>query len=225
MPGARARGDRRNAQAEIGQTYGLPQDALDKLPTMELQLALKIIPVIAKAVLGNSFNIRQLMSTSYHTLLMDDGAELVKASFTAGKAYALEAQKLRDLHHADPTQHKTPEAIMGPDCVQVFLEAARALKNAGEKVGMRNKEAWETIYTRLDPMPTSELTFLVRGFRVSQCYKEGMAKIVMCISDPNVEQCFLRCAEQLGAEHKPGVGPRGHQERLLQMALDQFSDV
>eukprot|EP00959_Pyramimonas_sp_CCMP1952_P474125 9502911-Pyramimonas_sp.AAC.1 len=76
VQGARARGDRRTAQAEIGQTYGLPQDALDKLPTMELQLALKIIPVIAKAVLGNSFNIRQLMSTSYHTLLIDDDAEL-----------------------------------------------------------------------------------------------------------------------------------------------------
>eukprot|EP00959_Pyramimonas_sp_CCMP1952_P414118 8676574-Pyramimonas_sp.AAC.1 len=80
---------------------------------------------------------------------------------------------------------------MGPACVQVFLEAARALKSVGEKVGMRNKEAWEAIYARIDPMPIPELTFLVRGFRVSQCYKEGAAKIVRCISDSNVEQCFL----------------------------------
>eukprot|EP00959_Pyramimonas_sp_CCMP1952_P200916 4202188-Pyramimonas_sp.AAC.1 len=88
---------------------------------------------------------------------MDDDAELVKASFTAGNAYALEAQKLRDSHRADPVQHRTPEAVMGPACVQVFLEAARALK-----VGMRNKEAWEAIYARIDPMPMPELTFLVR---------------------------------------------------------------
>ena len=45
----------------------------------------------------------------------------------------------------------------------------------------------------------------------------------MIFSDETLERSFLACAEQLGAEVQPGIGPRGHQERLLQMAMDVFA--
>eukprot|EP00959_Pyramimonas_sp_CCMP1952_P455293 9471345-Pyramimonas_sp.AAC.1 len=79
-------------------------------------MALRLDPVLARAVLGNSFNIRRLMATNYHTLIIDEDSCLAQAGFTAGKAHAIEAQRLRDQHMDNPTEHEAPELIMGPAC-------------------------------------------------------------------------------------------------------------
>eukprot|EP00959_Pyramimonas_sp_CCMP1952_P248545 5195172-Pyramimonas_sp.AAC.1 len=42
----------------------------------------------------------------------------------------------------NPTEHKAPELIVRPACFQAFLEVARAIEGAGDKVGMDNKTAW-----------------------------------------------------------------------------------
>eukprot|EP00959_Pyramimonas_sp_CCMP1952_P269017 5624662-Pyramimonas_sp.AAC.1 len=66
---------------------------------------------------------------------------------------------------------------MGPACVQVALQIALAVKEAGDRVGGRNKEEWATHYAALEPMPIDTLTMVVRGCRVSQCRKENQAKL------------------------------------------------
>ncbi|CAK0792231.1 unnamed protein product, partial [Prorocentrum cordatum] len=177
---------RREIQTELVWSYDLLQDALDRLPPMEIQLALKRIPLMAKAILRNAFNIRNLMASTHHTLLTSEDAAIAAAGFTAEKAYALEAQKLREFHASDPAQHRAPDLVTGP-AVQ---------------------DAWAATYTTIEAMPVEELTFLVCGRRVSQCWKESQAKITIAIGDPSIEQCFLRCAEQLGAEIKPAPAPR-----------------
>eukprot|EP00959_Pyramimonas_sp_CCMP1952_P398848 8357845-Pyramimonas_sp.AAC.1 len=106
---------------------------------MEMQLALKLIAVMARAILGNSFNIRQLMATTYHTLLVAESSVIAAAGFTAGRAYATEAQRLRDLHAADTAQHRAPELVMGRACVQVFLQIALAVRDAGDQVGFATR--------------------------------------------------------------------------------------
>ncbi|CAK0875420.1 unnamed protein product, partial [Prorocentrum cordatum] len=210
------------AQGELARSYGLPQDALDRLPPMEMQLALKLSPVMARAIPGNSFNIGQLMATTYHALLVAESSVMAVAGFAAGRACAAEAQRLRDLRAAGPAQHRAPDLVWGPACVQVFPQIALAVRDAGDQVGLRNKDGWAAIYGRLEPMDIEALTMMIRGCRVSQCLKENQARITVAISEHAIEVCFLKCAEQLGAEIKPGPAPRGHQERLFQLAMGQL---
>eukprot|EP00959_Pyramimonas_sp_CCMP1952_P232397 4856468-Pyramimonas_sp.AAC.1 len=76
---------------------------------MEMQFALKLTPAMARAIFGNSCNSRQLMATTCQALLVAGSSVMAIAGFTAGRACAAEAQRLRGLRAADPAQHRAPE--------------------------------------------------------------------------------------------------------------------
>eukprot|EP00959_Pyramimonas_sp_CCMP1952_P321957 6736858-Pyramimonas_sp.AAC.1 len=52
-----APGGEDDLKMDLGKNYGIPMDTLDKLPPMNNQLMAKIVPILMKAVLGNSFTI------------------------------------------------------------------------------------------------------------------------------------------------------------------------
>eukprot|EP00959_Pyramimonas_sp_CCMP1952_P362508 7591666-Pyramimonas_sp.AAC.1 len=72
----------------MGRAYGLPDDVIQKLPQMDQQLMAKLFPVLVRAVLGNSFQLRQLASATFNTILIDEAAPVVVAAFKGGRAYA-----------------------------------------------------------------------------------------------------------------------------------------
>eukprot|EP00959_Pyramimonas_sp_CCMP1952_P082437 1722754-Pyramimonas_sp.AAC.1 len=70
----------------------------------------------------------------------------------------------------------------------------------------------------------ADMSLLVRGFRVSSCYKEGNAKLVFALADVELTKVFTECVIQLGGEVKAGVAPRSNVERILQMAIYEWED-
>eukprot|EP00959_Pyramimonas_sp_CCMP1952_P229659 4801625-Pyramimonas_sp.AAC.1 len=76
---------------------------------MSAQLMAKIVPIPMKAVLGNSFMIRQLMAADFIAMTMDEDAPLVQTAFRGGRARATEAARLRDLHQKSPDHNPLPE--------------------------------------------------------------------------------------------------------------------
>eukprot|EP00959_Pyramimonas_sp_CCMP1952_P316839 6631838-Pyramimonas_sp.AAC.1 len=141
-----------------------------------------------RAVLGNSFNLRMLMAAEFVTMTMDEQAEVIQSGFQAGRACATEAARMRDEFDQDPQNKQPPEIIMGPACVQVFLVVAKKVTAMGERVGMANAKTWKEQQDRLDSISSmDDLTMLVKGFRASSAFKEGLAKIVPSLSDHNMQ--------------------------------------
>eukprot|EP00959_Pyramimonas_sp_CCMP1952_P189502 3963974-Pyramimonas_sp.AAC.2 len=56
---------------------------------------------------------------------------------------------------------------------------------------------------------------MVRGFRVSAAHNEGLAKLIISLSDSQLQKSFAACLEQQGAEHRVGMAPRSNDERVL----------
>eukprot|EP00959_Pyramimonas_sp_CCMP1952_P183430 3835213-Pyramimonas_sp.AAC.1 len=63
---------------------------------MDMNLCARLMPVIMRAVLGNSFNLRMLMAAEFVAMTMDEQAEVIQSGFQAGRAYATEAARMRD---------------------------------------------------------------------------------------------------------------------------------
>eukprot|EP00959_Pyramimonas_sp_CCMP1952_P160088 3348187-Pyramimonas_sp.AAC.1 len=163
------------------------------------------------------------MAASFITATMDEDAPLIQAAFRAGRAYATEAARLRELHQKSPADNQLPETVMGPACVQIFLVVAQHLTDAKERVGAKNAREWVEQKDKLDAVTSiSDMALLIRGFRVSSCHKEGMAKMVYSFNDVGLTRAFQSCTEQLGALTRPGLAPRSHNERVLQMAIDEL---
>ena len=68
----------------------------------------------------------------------------------------------------------------------------------------------------------SDLAMLVKGFRVSSAFAEGMAKMVFSLTGPVMQRTFQECVTQLGGVVRAGMAPRSHTERILQLALDDL---
>jgi len=209
---------------EIGKQYGLAADTIDRLPQMDAQMMARVFPVIMRAVLGNTFQLRMLMAAEFQTFTADENLPIIKMGFQAGRAYANEAATLRAAHQEDAS-NPTPEAKLGPACVQVFLAVCDQITKEGDKVGGRNKTAWEAQKARIDGITDStEMAMLVKGFRVSSAFKTGQCKLAVAIADATIMKSFTDCVVQLGAEHRQGIAPRSNVERILQMAVDEFED-
>eukprot|EP00959_Pyramimonas_sp_CCMP1952_P382764 8020606-Pyramimonas_sp.AAC.1 len=116
---------------------------------MDVNTMAKIMPILMRAVLGNSRQIRMLMAAEFVTMTMPEELDIVQAAFNAGKAYADQAAELREDHRQDPSK-ALPEVTMGPACVQIFLVVARKISSAAESVGARNFEAWQLHLEKLD---------------------------------------------------------------------------
>ena len=221
---AAAAGGRDEVKMAVGKSYGLPEDTLEKLPVMSQSMVAKLMPVLVKAVLGNSFMIRQLLSATYQTLILDENSEMAKEAFKAGRAYATRAAAMREEWKLDNSK-PLPEAAMGPAHVQVFLVVCGALTKAGERVGARNKALWDQQKGKLDQITSMvDMSLLVRGFRISSCFKEGNCKLVYALADVELTKVFSDCVVQLGGELKAGVAPRSNVERVLQLAIDEWED-
>eukprot|EP00959_Pyramimonas_sp_CCMP1952_P131372 2747214-Pyramimonas_sp.AAC.1 len=90
---------------------------------------------------------------------------------------------MREAHAKDPSQ-PLPEVGMGPACVQIFLLVCKELVAAGVSVGAMNQKAWTEQQGKLDQITDiAEMNLLVRAFRVSLAFKEGVAKITFAFSD------------------------------------------
>eukprot|EP00959_Pyramimonas_sp_CCMP1952_P397665 8332770-Pyramimonas_sp.AAC.1 len=77
---------------------------------------------------------------------------------------------------------------MGPACAQIFLIVCAEISKEGDEVGAKNRASWENHKARLDAITDQEeLTILVRGFRVSSAYREGTAKLVISLGDPQLQ--------------------------------------
>lgn len=206
----------------IGRSYGVPADTIEKLPPMDAQTMAKVFPILMRAVLGNCFSLRMVMAAEFVTMTMAEDNELIQAGFTAGRGYASEAARLREEGQSDPSK-PLPEIVMGPACVQVFLVVAKKVTEAGEKVGMANAKNWKEFQARLDGATSvADLTMLIKGFRVSSAFKDGLAKMVFSLTDLQMSKCFQECVTQMGGQWRPGMAPRSHAERVLQLALDEM---
>ena len=98
---------------------------------------------------------------------------------------------------------------MGPACVQMFLVVAKKLSLAGDSVGARNAKKWTVHQQKLDGcQDMSDLIMMVKGFRISSAYKEGLAKLVFSLADPDMQRTFQECVIQLGGELRQGIAPR-----------------
>eukprot|EP00959_Pyramimonas_sp_CCMP1952_P433691 9081689-Pyramimonas_sp.AAC.1 len=60
---------------------------------------------------------------------------------------------MREAHAKDPAA-PLPEVHMGPACCQIFMVEADQIVTEGDRVGAKNRAAWENCKKKLDNIST-----------------------------------------------------------------------
>ena len=108
-----------SSETDVLLKHGLRKDTIEELESWPPQLVAKIVPVLVKAFLAQNFQMKLLLEAEFETGLLDSNSDLARRCLAAGRAYAVEAQKVRDAGN-------DPDTVMGPARVHVFLTAMDA---------------------------------------------------------------------------------------------------
>ncbi|CAK0900786.1 unnamed protein product [Prorocentrum cordatum] len=160
------------------------------------EMVLRLAPVLARAVIGDIFNIRRMMAAVHHALLFSEGDEMAKAGGFATCITTI------------PVANKPPVLIMGPACVQMVLTTTKTTTAAGDNARGRNKLQWLEAAAKYEPVSVEDIAVMVSGRRISQSYTGGVASRAARLDDPTLERSLLASAEQLEAGLKPGKALR-----------------
>ena len=176
----------------------------------------KLVLLMAKAVLKNSLDIRELQSAVLTTLIIDKGVEVVKAAVASTQAHNSKASelraagKIRDCEAlGEPHLHVWGSVLFAVTTSKHVSEEEREiirklLADAGSNGGVKFFEPH------------------VHVARCKKCYDPKKMRFVFCVDGTyeSILNVVVKAMQGEGAQLKRGVAPRSGNEREMQALLD-----
>ena len=186
-----------------------------------------MINLMAKLVLQNSQNLREIQGCVWYTFIVSESTAFVKAITEAGQTYAETVKGLGGNHSQGPPHvHKwlaAVEALIVMEKVKEDLELTEALGNYHSKY--------------LQKASIEEVACSVKFFKFKAIYKgKGQTsteykmhlalanQTVAATSDTEImiDELFCRIFKKCEFEMKVGPGPAGQMERLVQQWVEKM---
>lgn len=190
-----------------------------------------MVEVLAKLVLQNSQELRDITGVEFHTFIRkSDGSNPVEVALSeAGAAYDQQAKEWKDERDRARAEKGQEPQQLGPPHLHAWARLVKELAEdkhrsiiPGESRDMLI-QYWNQRVTKATQVEDLDSDVkLLRIKKLKAGNRKGDWKLQLCIKEPNLESHLLKVLKVTGWERKVGPAPRSALEREAQRLLDKM---